>query len=148
MAERAAVDSDTENLTDKSPAPAGGRPTESSSRATRRRLRVSKRQVRDSATYLRTRLADVVWLASALCAVVLAVGALLVALEANSQNHVVQWFTDGAEWLAGPLGTVFEFEKRNGSPDAVKNSLVNWGIAALVFLVVGRLVHRVIRPPS
>lgn len=148
MSERATAEKRTESTPDGSPAPAAERSPWDSGHSTRRRPDLSMRHVRGAAAFLRTRVANAVWLVAALCAAVLALGALLVAFQANPDNSVVRWFTDGATWLAGPLSTVFEFTKPNGSPDAAKNALVNWGIAALAFLVVGRLVHRLIRPSS
>lgn len=136
----------TESTTGPSSESTSERPTRDADGAGRRRPQVSMRQVGQAVTLVRGKVADAVWLVAALCAAVLAIGAVLVALGANADNSVVIWFRDGATWLAGPLGTVFEFQKDNGSPDRVKNTVVNWGIAGLVFLVVGRLVQRLIRP--
>lgn len=98
-------------------------------------------QVRAGGLKVRTRLASVVWLAAVVCALFLAVGALLVALRMNPDNPLVAFVRDGAELL--DLGSFKEFEGKNAE---VKERLVDWGIAALVYLVAGKVLDRVIRP--
>lgn len=105
----------------------------------RRRLSTSVRGVHKGSVWVRNRVAAVVWLLAALGAAVLAIGALLVAFEANDQNVVYQWFTDAARTLAGPLDSLFQLD------DAAEEVLVNWGIAAAAYLVVGRLVQGIIK---
>ena len=96
---------------------------------------------------VRTRVAQVVWLVFVVCALLLAVGALLVALDANNQNSLVRFVLDGAD--AVDLGI---FSRRNGIKEFrgdgadVKNALLNWGLGAVAYLVVGRILDRVIRP--
>jgi hypothetical protein len=98
-------------------------------------------------TAIRTRIAQVVWLLFVLCALVLAVGALLVALDANVDNPLVEFVLDGAD--AVDLGV---FSRENGIKEFAgdnahtKNALFNWGIGAIAYLVVGRIVDRVVRP--
>lgn len=96
---------------------------------------------------VRTRIAQLVWLVCVVCALLLAVGALLVALDANSQNALVRFVLDGAD--AVDLGI---FSRENGIKEfkgenaEVKNALLNWGLGAVAYLVVGRILDRVIRP--
>ena len=98
-------------------------------------------------TTIRTRIAQVVWLVFVLCALFLAVGALLVALDANVDNPLVEFVLDGAD--AVDLGV---FSRENGIKEFAgdnadtKNALFNWGIGAIAYLVVGRIVDRLIRP--
>jgi hypothetical protein len=96
---------------------------------------------------VRTRVAQLVWLFCVVCALLLAMGALLVALDANQDNGLVSFVIDGAD--AVDLG-VFSREdgiKQFGRPDAdVKNALFNWGLGAVAWLVVGRVLDRLIRP--
>jgi len=98
-------------------------------------------------TTIRIRIAQLVWLLFVLCALVLAVGALLVALDANVDNPLVEFVLDGAD--AVDLGV---FSRENGIKEFAgdnadtKNALFNWGIGAITYLVVGRIVDRVIRP--
>ena len=104
---------------------------------------------RGAAGLARTRglLAQVVWLLFVVAALFLAVGALLVALDANEDNGLVQLVLDGAD--AVDLG-VFSVDngimKFTGENAETKNALFNWGIGAVVWLVVGRILDRVIRP--
>jgi hypothetical protein len=98
-------------------------------------------------TRVRTRVAQVVWLLFVVCALFLAVGALLVALKTNEGNPLVEFVLDSAD--AVDLGV---FSRDNGIKEfagddaATKNALVNWGIGAVAYLVVGRIVDRIIRP--
>ena len=46
---------------------------------------------------LRTRLAQLIWLAAVVCALFLAVGALLIALDANQDNPLVGFVLDVAD---------------------------------------------------
>jgi hypothetical protein len=117
----------------------------------RRRPRVSAKQVAHGAKIgtdaVRSRIASIVWLVAVACAVVLALAAVLTALSpANQDNSVVEWLTSSADVLAGPLGGadggVFDF----GRNEEAKNALANWGLAAIVYLVIGRVLDRIIRP--
>jgi hypothetical protein len=104
-----------------------------------RRARTDK--VRSGGQQIRTRIASVVWLAAVICALFLAVGALLVALKMNPDNAIVAFILDGADML--DLGEFKEFEGKNAE---VKAALTNWGIAAVIYLVVGKILDRLIRP--
>ena len=98
------------------------------------------------ANAVRTKVASVVWLVAVVCAVFLAVGALLVALKANQDNSIVKLVLDVADALDGPFSRengIFTF---TGKDAATKSALVNWGIAAVVYLVLGKILDRIIRP--
>lgn len=119
-----------------------GKSTQGSEDSTSRRRRrpvVSMRQVREGQALVRNKVAAVIWFVAVLCAAVLAIGALLVALEANPDNVVYQWFSDSAQTLSGPVDNLFRFQ------DEAKTTLVNWGIAAVAYLVVGKVIGRVIK---
>ncbi|MFP5252947.1 MAG: hypothetical protein ACLGH4_04030 [Actinomycetes bacterium] len=103
--------------------------------------RARREQVRAGGLKLRTRLASVVWLVAVVCALLLAVGALVVALRMNPDNALVAFIRDGAELL--DFGSFKEFEGKNAE---VKEHLVDWGIAAVIYLVAGKVLDRVIRP--
>jgi hypothetical protein len=96
---------------------------------------------------LRGLAAQVIWLLFVVAALFLAVGALLVALDANRDNGLVQFVLDGAD--AVDLG-VFSVDngimKFTGENAETKNALFNWGLGAVVWLVVGRILDRVVRP--
>lgn len=94
--------------------------------------------------------ASAVWLLAVAAAAFLAVGALLIALDFNRDNGVVDFVTSTADSL-NFLGTLKEFEPSGRGADAeqsalVKNVLVNWGLAAVVWIVAGKLIERLIRP--
>ena len=110
------------------------------------RRRSTEGTMRARTNALRTKIASVVWLVAVVCALFLAVGALLVALKANQDNAIVQFVLNGADFLDGPFSRdngIFTF---HGSDAATKSALVNWGIAAVVYLVIGKILDRLIRP--
>jgi hypothetical protein len=99
---------------------------------------------------VRTRLAQVVWIVCVVAALFLAAGALCIALKANPENDLVKFITDTADKL--DLGVfsrgkdgVAHFTGRTHAAET-KNALVNWGLAAVVWLVGGKILERVIRP--
>lgn len=104
-------------------------------------------KVKAGSAAVRSKLATLVWLAAVLCALALAVGALLIALKANEDNTVVDFILSVAAGLDGPFSLtdgIFTFaDNQDGQ---VKSALVNWGIAAVVYLVIGKILDRVIRP--
>jgi ABC-type multidrug transport system fused ATPase/permease subunit len=110
----------------------------------------SRRSIKGGSTtvaQVRTRVAQVVWLIFVVAAVFLAVGALCVALDFNPKNPLVEFFIAGANFfdldIFSRKGGIKTFD---GSNADVKNAIFNWGIGAIVWLVVGRIVVRVIQP--
>lgn len=90
-------------------------------------------------------MAQAVWALSALLALVLAVGALLVAIDqTNESNGLVTFILDLADGV--DLGV---FDRKDGvmsfETDSA-NALVNWGLAAVAWLIIGRVLERVIKP--
>ena len=86
----------------------------------------------------RAALARLVTLIAALVAALLVIGILLVVLGANQSNTLVDALMDAARWLAGPFRDLFTF-------DSHKTTVaVNWGIAAVAYLAVARLLARLI----
>jgi hypothetical protein len=55
-------------------------------------------------------------------------------LGANASNDVVSTITDWARWLVGPFKSLFEFD------NAKTEVAVNWGLAAVVYALVGGLI--------
>lgn len=99
------------------------------------------------ADLVRSQVATIVWLVAVVCALFLAVGALLIALKANEDNSIVQFVINGAEALDGPFSLdagIFTFP--DDADGRVKSALTNWGIAAVVYLVIGKILDRIIRP--
>ena len=84
-----------------------------------------------------------------IAALFLAVGALLIALgdSVNRSNDLVQFVLDTADKL--DLGVfdlddgVFSFQGKNAE---TKDALLNWGLAALTWLIAGRILDRILRP--
>jgi hypothetical protein len=99
------------------------------------------------ASKIRARLAQLVWLVAALCALLLAVGALLIALDANKSNDLVDFVL-----RAEDVVDLEVFSRQDGIKDfrgqgaEVKNALFNWGLGAVAWLVVGRILDRIIKP--
>ena len=114
-------------------------------RADRSSQTVTPRTV--TTVWLRENLARAVWIVCMMLALILAIAAFTYALEANSDNELVK--------LARDLANVFDlgvfdldnpvkaFKDPNG---AVKTALFNYGLGAVVYLVVGRILERIIRP--
>src|SRR3954469_17687022 len=86
-----------------------------------------RKKGRGGTAALRVRLAQVIWLVAVVCALFLAVGALLIALDANQDNALVGFVLDVAD--AGDLNVfsrdngIFAFD---GSDAATKSALANW----------------------
>lgn len=102
------------------------------------------RQIR-SGTEIRSKAASVVWGIAVVCATLLVVGALLIALGANPDNVIRDFFVGAAEFLDGPFTRqdgLFTFDGDNAETLSV---LVNWGLAAVVYLVIGSLIKRLLR---
>jgi hypothetical protein len=96
---------------------------------------------------VRTRVAQVVWLLFVVAAVFLAVGALCIALDFNRQNPLVEFFIAGANFFDLDIFSRKDGLKSFGGENAeVKNALFNWGIGAIAYLIVGRIVVRIIQP--
>jgi hypothetical protein len=113
----------------------------------RRRGAGAAATVKAGTAAVRNKVASLVWLVAVLCALFLAVGALLIALKANPDNAVVSLVVSVADWLDGPFSRengIFTFA--DNADGRVKSALTNWGIAAVVYLVVGKILDRVIRP--
>jgi hypothetical protein len=71
-------------------------------------------------------------------ALVLILGIVLVVLEANRSNDIVQAVRDAASFLAGPFDGLFTLDSNKAE------KAVNWGIAAVVWYAVGRVIARLL----
>jgi hypothetical protein len=71
-------------------------------------------------------------------AAILVAGILLVVLGANQTNTIVNAVHDAARWLAGPFDGLFNLQKHK------TEIAVNWGIAAVVYFAISRLLARVV----
>jgi hypothetical protein len=128
-----------------SKAPAGNPPASTKSardgKGSRGKSKAAMSAVGSGVANLRNMIASLVWLVAVLAAGVLALGALFTALDqTNQSNEIVTWILARGHELVGPFKDLFRLE-------TAKNTLlVNWGIAALVYLIAGKIVERFIRP--
>jgi hypothetical protein len=83
-------------------------------------------------------LARVVRLALGGVVLVILAGILLALLKANPANGVVSEVHGWGRWLVGPFGGMFAFQRARVA------LAVNWGIAAVVYLLAGALILRLI----
>ena len=86
----------------------------------------------------RASLARAVIIVTSAIALVLILGIVLTLLEANRSNDIVQVVRDAAGVLAGPFDDLFKLDSNKAE------KAVNWGIAAVVWLALGRLVARLL----
>jgi hypothetical protein len=105
--------------------------------------KIQKDQIRDT-------MAKILRVVFLFFAVVLALGAFLVAAHDNvsQDNGLVKFVLKVAGAIDGPFGRhngIFDFHGENGD---VKDAVVNWGIAALVYLAIGRYLQRLLAPKS
>jgi hypothetical protein len=67
------------------------------------------------------------------------VGILLIVLEANRDNEIVDALVNAGEFLVEPFDNVFDLDRRK------VEVAVNWGLAALVYSIIGALIVRLLR---
>jgi hypothetical protein len=79
-------------------------------------------------------LARLVRTVAGLIALVIVAAIVLFVLGANPSNGIVSAIHDAGAWLAGPFKNLVSIH------DAKLAMAVNWGLAALVYLVVGHLI--------
>jgi hypothetical protein len=86
------------------------------------------------AAVARASIARAVILITGAIALLLVLAILLVVLEANRSNELVQFVRDAAGVLAGPFDDLFTLDSNKAE------RAVNWGLAAVVWVALGRLV--------
>jgi hypothetical protein len=80
------------------------------------------------------RIAQLIRLIGWILAAVIVLGILFIVLDANPDNSIVSAVHDTARWLVGPFDGMFK-------PHDHKLAIaINWGIAALVYVIVGSLI--------
>jgi hypothetical protein len=82
--------------------------------------------------------ARVIRLVTAVLVGVIAIGVLLVLLEANRSNEVVDWILDAGKFLVEPFDNIFKLDSRKASVT------VNWGLGALFYALIGGLIVRLL----
>ena len=83
-------------------------------------------------------LARVVHLIVSIVVLIIVAGIVLVLLKANATNTIVSDVHDAARWLAGPFDGMFSFHSARVA------LAVNWGLAAVVYAVLGGLIARLL----
>ena len=83
-------------------------------------------------------LARIVRFVAGVVALVIVVAIVLFVLGANQSNAIVKDIHDAGAWLAGPFKNLFSIH------NAKVAMAVNWGLAALVYLLVGHLIARLL----
>jgi uncharacterized protein YggT (Ycf19 family) len=79
-------------------------------------------------------IARVVTVVTAIIVGFIVVGILLFVLSANENNPIVSFISGVAEFFVGPFREIFQIDEEK------TQVAVNWGIAAVVYLIVGRLI--------
>ena len=79
-------------------------------------------------------LARIVRSLASIIALVIVVAIVLFVVGANPSNGIVSAIHDAGAWLVGPFKNLFNIH------NAKLAMAVNWGLAALVYLIVGHLI--------
>ncbi len=96
---------------------------------------------------MRMVLSQVIWLLFLVAALFLAVGALLITLDANHDNDLVKFVLGGADRVdLGIFSRDNGIKQFTGADADTKNALFNWGLGAAAWLFVGRILDRLVRP--
>ena len=92
----------------------------------------------ENAAVARASLARFFILLGTAVAAVLVLGIVLVVLEANTSNAIVEAVRAAARFLAGPFDGLFTLDSNKAE------KAVNWGIAAVVWYALARLIARLL----
>lgn len=106
---------------------------------TRGRRTVGRSRLRAHGSRGLSLLAGVIDIVVAVVAILLLGGILFVVLKANPHNGIVNFFHDAAKFLAGPFDGMFNLS------DHKAEIAVNWGIALVVYVIVGRALASALR---
>ena len=141
-AAKAAAKTTTAKSTAKAPAKAPAKSSSTRTSSTKTTEKPAKEKKPVDANQVRSWLATAIWALAVIAALIMAGGALAVSLDFNEKNAIVKFVTDTADNLK-----IFgDFKTFKGSNHEVKDVLVNNGIYAILYLVVGKILDRLIRP--
>jgi len=70
---------------------------------------------------------------------IIILGIVLVLIKANPNNQIVDFILDVGRFLTTPFHNLFPQDNPR------QDILVNWGIAAIVYLILGALIARLAR---
>jgi hypothetical protein len=87
-------------------------------------------------------LAWLVRAAAGVAVVLIVLGIILFDLKANPGNSIVSGIHDAANWLTNPFHGLFSVH------GARKTLSINWGIAAVVYLIAGGIIASIIASPA
>jgi ABC-type phosphate/phosphonate transport system permease subunit len=88
-----------------------------------------------------SRLAAAIALLGMVVAFVIGIGIALVVLDARESNDIVGFWLDVARWLTEPFRGIFDLERGKEHLQIA----INWGIAALVYLLIATVIARLLR---
>ena len=72
-------------------------------------------------------------------AAIIIIGIVLVLIKANPNNQIVDFILDIGNFLTKPFHGLFPQDNPR------QDILVNWGIAAIVYLIIGAIIARLAR---
>jgi len=81
--------------------------------------------------------------AAALLALLIVLAIVLRDVDANAHNSIVKGIHEGANFFAGAFTDLITFHRH-----PKLGLTVNWGIAAITYLIVGSLISRLIARPG
>jgi hypothetical protein len=85
-------------------------------------------------------IAAAITLITGLIALLIVIGIAFIVLKANRDNSIVSWVHDAAKFFVGPFDGMFKPKSHRAEV------AVNWGIAAVLYAFVGRLIARLVSP--
>ena len=85
-------------------------------------------------------IATAIALITGLIALLIVIGIAFIVFKANRDNSVVSWVHDAAKFFVGPFDGMFKPKSHRAEVT------INWGIAAALYVIVGRLISRLISP--
>ncbi len=107
-------------------------------------------QVNIDSKKVRTTIAQIVWYVCVFFALILAAEVLLIAIEANESNDLVMFVRETAEkvdlGLFSLSDPIKDFNEKVPNFSDTGTALFNYGLAAVAWLVIGRIADAVIRP--
>lgn len=83
--------------------------------------------------------ASVITTIAAIIAGIIVLGIVLVLIGANQRNTIVDLILDVGRFFTRPFRDLFPQD------DPEQDVLVNWGIAAVAYLLVGAIIARIVR---
>jgi hypothetical protein len=87
-------------------------------------------------------LARLIRTVAGIVALLIALGIAFVVLKASPSNTIVSHIHDWAKWLVGPFDGMFHLHSARGT------IALNWGIALVVYLLIGSLLARIVATPA